>query len=443
MVLRAGRGASPRSPGAGRRRGRRRSAPRRWAHWPTGGETTRLARISVRNSAWSERAGARRYTRPSSFTTPASAPIGTRAPRTRAPRSRSAGSAGACPRRARSRARSRAGSGPGVLGELGDAIDVAHEILGAPGEEREIGEPQRDELQSEIEHRGLDPAPDAPDPIGPLGLDALALLARVQLDLGGRSPFELGARARRRAPGRPPAAPPTAAARRRSPATAARAKRSAAARSAAPSSSASSRARSASPSESRAHAIAVSRPTPSASISRATSAVGGASKRTSWQRERIVGSTSISRSVSRIRCTNEAGSSSVFSIRFAASSPSSSTRSITNTRRDDSNGVLLAAEITGSAMSLTRISWAPLGRHPGQVGMGAGQRPARARCPDRPSRRRAAPTRPPVRPRACRLRRARGTGTRATGGRPAPAPARARRARVDVVRAAVEHASRC
>ena len=43
-------------------------------------------------------------------------------------------------------------------------------------------------------------------------------------------------------------------------------------------------------------------------------------------------------------------------MRLAASSPSSSARSITNTRRLDSNGVLLAAEITGSSMSETRIS---------------------------------------------------------------------------------------
>ena len=62
-----------------------------------------------------------------------------------------------------------------------------------------------------------------------------------------------------------------------------------------------------------------------------------------------------------MRCTNAAGSSSVLSIRLAASSPSSSTRSITNTRRRDSNGVLLAAAITGPSMSETSISWAPLG----------------------------------------------------------------------------------
>ena len=100
---------------------------------------------------------------------------------------------------------------------------------------------------------------------------------------------------------------------------------------------------------------------PNASSARAVSSTVGASNRTSWQRERIVGSTSASRSDSRIRCTNDAGSSSVFSIRLAASSPNSSTRSITNTRHAASKGVLLAADMTGPAMSLTSISWAPLG----------------------------------------------------------------------------------
>ena len=101
--------------------------------------------------------------------------------------------------------------------------------------------------------------------------------------------------------------------------------------------------------------------TPSSWIPAATSCSLGASKRTVWQRERIVGRISPRRSVSRMRWTNAAGSSRVLSMRLAASSPSSSARSITNTRRLDSNGVLLAAEITGSSMSETRISWAPLG----------------------------------------------------------------------------------
>ena len=57
-----------------------------------------------------------------------------------------------------------------------------------------------------------------------------------------------------------------------------------------------------------------------------------------------------------MRCTNEAGSSRVLSIRLAASSPNSSARSMTNTRRLDSNGVLLAAEMTGPSISETSIS---------------------------------------------------------------------------------------
>ena len=65
----------------------------------------------------------------------------------------------------------------------------------------------------------------------------------------------------------------------------------------------------------------------------------GGSKRTAWQRDRIVGSTSCGRSVSSNRCANGGGSSSVLSIRLAALSFIVSTRSMTNTRRRDSNGV--------------------------------------------------------------------------------------------------------
>jgi hypothetical protein len=67
------------------------------------------------------------------------------------------------------------------------------------------------------------------------------------------------------------------------------------------------------------------------------------------------------RSVSRIKWTNGAGSSSVFSSLFAACSISVSARSSTNTRRAASNGVIAAAAITGSSTSPTSISWAPLG----------------------------------------------------------------------------------
>ena len=87
-----------------------------------------------------------------------------------------------------------------------------------------------------------------------------------------------------------------------SPDIAARANRSAAARSAWPSAPVSSRARSPSPSASRAHASADSVLFPERlQHPAAVSCTVGASNRTSWQRERIVGSTSASRSDSRIR----------------------------------------------------------------------------------------------------------------------------------------------
>ena len=69
----------------------------------------------------------------------------------------------------------------------------------------------------------------------------------------------------------------------------------------------------------------------------------------------IVGSTSPGRSVSSTRCANDGGSSSVFSIRLAASSFIVSTPSRTNTRRCASNGVRDAAPTTGSSMSATRM----------------------------------------------------------------------------------------
>ena len=65
--------------------------------------------------------------------------------------------------------------------------------------------------------------------------------------------------------------------------------------------------------------------------------------------------TRLSRSVSRIRWTNGAGSSSVFSSRLATVSFISSTRSSTNTRRLDSNGVRDAAATTGPSTSAARI----------------------------------------------------------------------------------------
>ena len=89
---------------------------------------------------------------------------------------------------------------------------------------------------------------------------------------------------------------------------------------------------------------------------------GNGSKRTSWQREITVGITCARASVSRIRWTNAAGSSSVFSSRLATSSFIVSTRSSTNTRRLDSKGVRVAAATTGSSTSSVRITCAPVGR---------------------------------------------------------------------------------
>ena len=79
--------------------------------------------------------------------------------------------------------------------------------------------------------------------------------------------------------------------------------------------------------------------TPSASRCDAIVAAGSGSKRTSWHREMTVSSTRPSWSVIRIRCTYDAGSSSVFSSRLATSSFMVSTRSSTKTRRFASNGV--------------------------------------------------------------------------------------------------------
>ena len=84
--------------------------------------------------------------------------------------------------------------------------------------------------------------------------------------------------------------------------------------------------------------------------------------------------------MSRIRCANGGGSSSVLSIRLADWSFIVSARSMTNTRRRDSNGVRVAAATTGSSMSETSISRRAAGRHPGEVGVGAGHARARRRA---------------------------------------------------------------
>ncbi len=73
---------------------------------------------------------------------------------------------------------------------------------------------------------------------------------------------------------------------------------------------------------------------------------GCGSKRTTWQREAIVGSTCPGLSVSSSSTTYGGGSSSVLSRVLAASSFIVSARSSTNTRRVDSNGVCEAAATT-------------------------------------------------------------------------------------------------
>ncbi len=115
------------------------------------------------------------------------------------------------------------------------------------------------------------------------------------------------------------------------------------------------------PAARRAQASAFSASTPSASSASATRDGGSGSKRTGWQREATVSITRLSRSVSRIRCTNAAGSSSVFSSRLATVSFIVSTRSSTKTRRLDSNGVREAAATTGPSTSAARIWAAPVG----------------------------------------------------------------------------------
>ena len=234
--------------------------------------------------------------------------------------------------------------------------------------------------------------------------------------------------ARRRSrppPAPPPAAPATAGPRSRRPAPPrAKALRGAAQRVAL-------RRRPAAPPARRRRAPAARTPAPArrrapAAASGCSIGSGGSgSKRTSWQRETIVGSTSARRSLSSTRCANAGGSSSVFSSRLAAWSFIVSAASITNTRRRDSNGVRVAAATTGSSMSPTSISAAPEGRTQVRSGWLSRRDPLgdRLRCGRslREQRRREARARPP----ACPTRPARGTDRRATACRPGRAPGRA------------------
>src|SRR5947209_12847738 len=65
------------------------------------------------------------------------------------------------------------------------------QILSVPGDERHIREPQRYQLQAEVEGRRLDAAPRPPQAVRPLRLDALALALRVELDVAGGAHLEL------------------------------------------------------------------------------------------------------------------------------------------------------------------------------------------------------------------------------------------------------------
>src|SRR5205085_6305554 len=53
----------------------------------------------------------------------------------------------------------------------------------SPPKRREIGVPDRHDLQRKVERARLDPPARPPDPLRPLVLDALPLLTRVQLEL--------------------------------------------------------------------------------------------------------------------------------------------------------------------------------------------------------------------------------------------------------------------
>ena len=174
---------------------------------------------------------------------------------------------------------------------------------------------------------------------------------------------------------------------------------------------------------------------------------GSGSKRTCWQREAIVGSTSSRRSVSSSRCANDGGSSSVFSMRLAAWSFIVSTPSITNTRRvrlerrarrrrDDRLLDVRDEHFRGARR-----------RDPGQVRVR--RRAPRARAPRLrvgAPRRRAAPPRTRARSSACPCRPARGRGTRATGcprgGSAGPSTAARVRVRVDAGQAAARRRRR-
>ena len=176
--------------------------------------------------------------------------------------------------------------------ELLGTIDVAHEVARTPRECRQIGEPQRHELQSARSSAAVSVRRLARRMRSVHSVSTrFAPCARIQLELGGLAALELGSERLAARPNRLEQALP----RPRSAHLAReRGTRVAlgAARSAAPCPEASSRARRRRRAPSRAHASAAAARRRSPRARAATSSAAGASKRTSWQRERIVGSTS-------------------------------------------------------------------------------------------------------------------------------------------------------
>ena len=307
--------------------------------------------------------------------------------------------------------RSRRGSRPrAAAASAGGAVGGEHRAVGALGQAEQVAEGQRRELEAEVEHLGARAAAVALGGLLELALERLALAAlRLGLEPLARTRAPPSPRPPRGAPRRARAARATARPRSpRAPRPPARRARARPRRRAAPRPP---RTRGSAPAPRCRAPAARTRPraagsTPSASSPAAIRSADSGSKRTSWQRETTVSSTCPSASVSRIRCTKSAGSSSVFSSRLATSSFIVSARSSTNTRRDDSNGVRVGA-CYDRLVHVAHAHHVRAGRlDPGQVGMGA--RAARACAPPRGRPRRPPAARRPARARrcACRSRRA-------------------------------------
>ena len=224
-----------------------------------------------------------------------------------------------------------------------------------------IAQPQPDELHPVVERRRVRATVGTLTRRLPLALGALGLAIGQQVGIlgdllsdGGRGDIATGPRQVEQRDVRRSASVEC---------SAARANFSPASRSAGPSASASASARSASPSARRAQASAVSGGTPCLVCKRVLNSAGiAASSARAGSARGSSRACCPSLSVSKTRCAKGGGSSSVLSILLAAWSFIVSAPSITKTRRWDSNGVRDAAPITGSSMSPTSISAAPLGR---------------------------------------------------------------------------------